>query len=98
MMELNEEDECGNESSRQLFLVGAPRDPLVSAGAIAASTGIADDVSQGDDLRSTALAGLIGSAQSTSVCFPTKFKLVVISLTVMKRLPSVCTSDTVQTE
>ncbi|EZA48757.1 Homeobox protein aristaless [Ooceraea biroi] len=72
-MELNEEDECGNESSRQLFLVGAPRDPLVSAGAIAASTGIADDVSQGDDLRSTALAGLIGSAQSTSVCFPTKF-------------------------
>lgn len=72
-MDLNEEDESGNESSRQLFLVGAPRDPLVSAGAIVASTGISDDISQGDDLQSTTLAGLIGSAQSTSVCFPTKF-------------------------
>ncbi|XP_014471952.1 PREDICTED: homeobox protein ARX-like [Dinoponera quadriceps] len=72
-MNLNEEDESGNESSRQLFLVGdaIPRDPLVSAGAIVAS-GVPDDISQGDDLQSTALAGLIG-AQSSSVCFPTKF-------------------------
>jgi len=73
-MDLNEEDESGNESSRQLFLVGAPRDPLVSASAIvASSTNVPDDVNQGDDLQSTALTGLIGGAQSTSVCFPTKF-------------------------
>lgn len=72
-MELNDEDESGNDGSRQLFLVGAPRDPLMSAGAIVASTGMSDDISQGDDLQSTALAGLIGSVQSTSVCFPTKF-------------------------
>ncbi|XP_077279038.1 uncharacterized protein LOC143906673 isoform X2 [Temnothorax americanus] len=73
-MDLNEEDESGNESGRQLFLVGAPRDPLVSAGAIVASSAsVPDDVNQGDDLQSTALTGLIGGAQSTSVCFPTKF-------------------------
>ncbi|XP_011701853.1 PREDICTED: homeobox protein ARX-like [Wasmannia auropunctata] len=74
-MDLNEEDESGNESGRQpLFLVGAPRDPLVSAGAIvASSTSVPDDVGQGDDLQSTALTGLIGGAQSTSVCFPAKF-------------------------
>jgi len=76
-MELNEEDESRNESSRQLFLVGAPRDPLVSAGAIVAPTGISDDISQGDDLQSTALASLIGSVQSTSVSFPTKFSKYV---------------------
>lgn len=73
-MNLNEEDESANESTRQLFLVGgaAPRDPLVSTGAIIASAGVPDDISQGEDLQSTALAGLIG-AQSSSVCFPTKF-------------------------
>jgi hypothetical protein len=73
-MDLNEEDESGNDGDRQLFLVGAPRDPLVSAGAIVASAaGVSDDISQSDDLQSTALAGLIGAAQSTSICFPTKF-------------------------
>lgn len=73
-MDLNEEDESGNESGRQLFLVGAPRDPLVSAGTIVtSSTSVPDDVNQDDDLQSTALTGLISSAQSTSVCFPTKF-------------------------
>jgi len=73
-MDLNEEDESGNESGRQLFLVGAPRDPLVSASTIvASSTSVPDDVNQSDDLQSTALTGLIGGAQSTSVCFPTKF-------------------------
>lgn len=73
-MDLNEEDESGNESGRQLYLVGAPRDPLVSASAIVASAaGVPDDISQGDDLQSGALASLIGSAQSTSVCFPAKF-------------------------
>jgi len=74
-MDLNEEDENVNESGR-LFLVtaGAPRDPLVSAGAIVASAAsVPDDINQGDDLQSSALASLIGSAQSTSVCFPTKF-------------------------
>lgn len=72
-MDLNEEDESGNENDRQLFLVGTPRDPLVSAGAIVtSSTSVSDDVNQGDDLQSTALTGLIG-VQSTSVCFPTKF-------------------------
>lgn len=72
-MELNEEDENGDDG-RQLFLVGTPRDPLVSAGAIVASAaGVSDDINQSDDLQSTALAGLIGAAQSTSVCFPTKF-------------------------
>lgn len=73
-MNLNEEDESGNENTRQLFLVGGatPRDPLVSTGAIVASAGVPDDISQGDDLQSTALAGLIG-AQSSSACFPAKF-------------------------
>lgn len=71
-MDLNEEEESGNES--KLFLVGTPRDPLVSAGSIvASSTSIPDDINQVDDLQSTALTGLISSAQSTSVCFPTKF-------------------------
>lgn len=73
-MDLTEEDESGNESGRQLFLVGAPRDPLVSASAIVASAAsVSDDINQGDDLQSGALAGLISGAQSTSVCFPTKF-------------------------
>ncbi|XP_018306795.1 homeobox protein ARX isoform X2 [Mycetomoellerius zeteki] len=73
-MDLNDEDESGNESGRQLFLVGTPRDPLVSAGAIvASSTNVSDDVNQSDDLQSTALTGLIGGAQSTSICFPAKF-------------------------
>ncbi|XP_029666911.1 homeobox protein ARX-like isoform X1 [Formica exsecta] len=74
-MDLNEEDESVNESGRQLFLVtGAPRDPLVSASAIVASAAsVPDDINQSDDLQSSALASLIGSAQSTSVCFPTKF-------------------------
>nr|XP_031832868.1 homeobox protein ARX-like [Nomia melanderi]XP_031832869.1 homeobox protein ARX-like [Nomia melanderi] len=71
-MDLKEEDDGGNESGRQLFLVGAPRDPLVSAGAIVASGGVPDEINSGGDLQSTALAGLIG-AQSSSVCFPTKF-------------------------
>lgn len=73
-MDLNEEDESGNESGRQVFLVGAPRDPLVSAGAIVpSSTSVPDDVNQGDDLQTTTLTGLISGAQSTSVCFPAKF-------------------------
>lgn len=73
-MDLNEEDESGNDGGRQLLLVGAPRDPLVSAGAIVASAaGMPDDIGQSDDLQSTALAGLIGAAHSTSVCFPTKY-------------------------
>lgn len=74
-MDLTEEDESVNESGRQLFLVaGAPRDPLVSSSAIVASAAsVPDDINQGDDLQSSALASLIGSAQSTSVCFPTKF-------------------------
>ena len=71
-MDLKEEDEGGIESGRQLFLVGAPRDPLVSAGAIVGSAGAPDEINPGGDLQSTALAGLIG-AQSSSVCFPTKF-------------------------
>ncbi|XP_006611112.1 homeobox protein ARX-like [Apis dorsata] len=71
-MDLKEEDESANENSRQLFLVGAPRDPLVSTGAIVASAGAPDEINSAGDLQSTALAGLIG-AQSSSVCFPTKF-------------------------
>ncbi|XP_053983782.1 homeobox protein ARX-like [Hylaeus anthracinus] len=71
-MDMKEEDDGANESSRQLFLVGAPRDPLVSAGAIVASAGAPDEINPGGDLQSTALASLIG-AQSSSVCFPTKF-------------------------
>lgn len=61
------EDENGTE--RQMFLVGSPRDPLVSTGAIVA-TG-AEEINPGD-LHSSALAGLMG-AQSSSVCFPAKF-------------------------
>lgn len=81
-MDLNEEDESVNENERQLFLVaGAPRDPLVSTGAIVASTAdVPDDINQGDDLQSSALAGLIGGAQSTSVCFPTKFSKCITTL------------------
>ncbi|XP_016842051.1 homeobox protein ARX isoform X2 [Nasonia vitripennis] len=71
-MELKEDEENVSETSRQLFLVGAPRDPLVSAGAIVASSITADEMSPGGDLQPSALVGLIG-AQSSSVCFPAKF-------------------------
>lgn len=71
-MDLNEGDENGNESSRQLFLVGAPRDPLISVSAIVTSGDVPDDINQADDLQSTAFASLINT-QSSSVCFPTKF-------------------------
>ncbi|XP_032457552.1 homeobox protein ARX isoform X3 [Nasonia vitripennis] len=72
IMELKEDEENVSETSRQLFLVGAPRDPLVSAGAIVASSITADEMSPGGDLQPSALVGLIG-AQSSSVCFPAKF-------------------------
>ncbi|XP_076763535.1 uncharacterized protein LOC143430941 [Xylocopa sonorina] len=71
-MDLKEEDEGAGESGRELFLVGGPRDPLVSSGAIVASSGAPDELASGADLQTTALAGLIG-VQSSSVCFPGKF-------------------------
>lgn len=64
------EDEAAEEN-RQLFLVGTPRDPLVSAGSIIAGDAAQDDIHNGD-LQSATLAGLMGT-QSSSVCFPTKF-------------------------
>lgn len=66
-MDLKEEDE--NTDNRQLYLVGAARDPLVSTGAIVDGN---DDINSSGDLQASALAGLM-SGQSTSVCFPTKF-------------------------
>ncbi|XP_063985380.1 homeobox protein ARX-like [Diachasmimorpha longicaudata] len=66
-MDLKEEEETNAE--RQLYLVGAPRDPLVSTGAIVDGT---DDINSSSDLQTNALAGLM-SGQSSSVCFPTKF-------------------------
>ena len=69
-MELKDDNENGNES-RQLFLVGAPRDPLVSAGAIVATTGSTDEIHLSDP-QSSALVSLMGP-QSSSVCFPAKF-------------------------
>lgn len=78
IMELKEDEENVSETSRQLFLVGAPRDPLVSAGAIVASSVTADEMSPGGDLQSSALVGLIG-AQSSSVCFPAKFSKWTLS-------------------
>ncbi|XP_015602622.1 homeobox protein ARX [Cephus cinctus] len=71
-MELKEEDENVSEAGRQLFLVGTPRDPLVSAGAIVAASGTVDEINPGGDLQTSALAGLMGT-QSSSVCFPAKF-------------------------
>lgn len=68
-MDLKEDDNV-NDTGR-LYLVGNPRDPLVSAGAIVA-TCVADDINPTMDLQSSALAGLMG-AQSSSVCFPAKF-------------------------
>lgn len=62
------EDENGTE--RQMYLVGTPRDPLVSSGAIVETGGV-EEINPGD-LQSSALAGLMG-AQSSSVCFPAKF-------------------------
>lgn len=70
-MELKDDDNM-NETSRQMFLVGTPRDPLVSAGAIVATGSNGDEITPGGDLQSSALAGLM-AAQSSSVCFPTKF-------------------------
>ena len=70
-MELKDDDNNVNETSRQLFLVGAARDPLVSAGAIVVPGGTNDELSPGD-LQSGTLVGLMG-AQSSSVCFPAKF-------------------------
>ncbi|XP_048514697.1 homeobox protein aristaless-like 3 isoform X2 [Athalia rosae] len=69
-MDLKEE-EAVEENNRQLFLVGAPRDPLVSAGSIITNDVTADDIHSGD-LQSATLAGLMGT-QSSSVCFPAKF-------------------------
>ena len=63
------EDETGNE--RQMYLIGSPRDPLVSTGAIGA-TGGSEEINPGGDIQSSALAGMMG-AQSSSVCFPAKF-------------------------
>ena len=71
-MELTEEDESGGESGRQLYLVGSPRDPLVSAGALVTESGNVDDINSANELQSSALAGLI-AGQSSSVCFPAKF-------------------------
>lgn len=83
-MDLNEEDESVNENGRLFLVTDAPRDPLVSAGAIVASAAsVPDDINQGDDLQSSALASLIGSAQSTSVCFPTKFSKCITTLCVL---------------
>lgn len=72
MMNLKDDDESGNEGGGQLFLVGSPRDPLVSAGAIVAGCNTVDDINAANDLQSSALAGLI-AGQSSSVCFPAKF-------------------------
>lgn len=68
-MDLKEEDDNQSET-RQLYLVGTPRDPLVSAGSIVDTTN--DDINQNSDLQTSALAGLM-AGQSSSVCFPTKF-------------------------
>ncbi|XP_033210123.1 homeobox protein ARX-like isoform X1 [Belonocnema kinseyi] len=68
-MELKVDDENGTE--RQLYLVGTPRDPLVSSGAMV-ETGGSEEINSGGDLQSSALVGLMG-AQSSSVCFPAKF-------------------------
>ncbi|XP_043280677.1 homeobox protein ARX-like [Venturia canescens] len=70
-MNLKDDDESGNEGG-QLFLVGSPRDPLVSAGAIVAGCNTVDDINAANDLQSSSLAGLI-AGQSSSVCFPAKF-------------------------
>ncbi|XP_014213875.1 homeobox protein ARX-like [Copidosoma floridanum] len=78
-MELKDDDD--NETGRQLFLVGSPRDPLVSAGSIVENSATGngnnghtggEDMNPGGDLQSSALVGLMG-AQSSSVCFPAKF-------------------------
>lgn len=69
-MDLKEEESV-EDSSRQLFLVGPPRDPLVSAGSIITNDGTTDELHPGD-LQSATLAGLMGT-QSSSVCFPAKF-------------------------
>ncbi|XP_046480323.1 homeobox protein ARX [Neodiprion pinetum] len=69
-MDLKEEESV-EDNNRQLFLVGTPRDPLVSAGSIITADGTNDDIHSGD-LQSATLAGLMGT-QSSSVCFPAKF-------------------------
>ena len=73
-MDLKEED----EEHKQLFLVDTPRDPLVSAGAIVATVSAQEDINPGD-LQTSVLAGLMG-AQSSSVCFPTKFSKFCLSV------------------
>ena len=76
-MELKDDDDNVSETGRQLFLVGTPRDPLVSAGAIVATGSNGDEMSPGD-LQASALVGLMG-AQSSPVCFPTKFSKWTLS-------------------
>ncbi|KAJ8679583.1 hypothetical protein QAD02_015370 [Eretmocerus hayati] len=71
-MELKENEDNINDASRQLFLVETPRDPLVSAGAIVATSVNGDVEINPGDLQSSALVSLMGT-QSPSVCFPTKF-------------------------
>ncbi|XP_011503714.1 PREDICTED: paired mesoderm homeobox protein 1-like [Ceratosolen solmsi marchali] len=66
------EDDNISETNRQLYLVDTPRDPMVSASAIVTNSSTCDEISTEGDIQSSAFVGLIG-AQSSSVCFPTKF-------------------------
>lgn len=68
-MDLKDSNENPNNESRHLFLVGTPRDPLVSAGAVTTTT--AEEIHLGDP-QTSALVSLMGP-QSSSVCFPAKF-------------------------
>lgn len=70
LKELNDNDN-GNDNSSQLFLVSAPRDPMVSSGTII-STSSATAEEMNLDPQSGALVNLMGP-QSSSICFPAKF-------------------------
>lgn len=69
-MDLKDHEDDNPSETRQLFLVGTPRDPLVSAGSIVTTDNGNDEINA--DLQTSALAGLM-VGQSSSVCFPAKF-------------------------
>lgn len=72
-MELKGDSNHQIELSRQLFLIGTPRDPLVSAGAIVASNISSDDINSTEEIQPSSLVSLM-EVQSPPVCFPTKFR------------------------
>jgi hypothetical protein len=78
-MELKSDNDTIRETGTQLFLVDTLRNPMASTGAIVTTDGTGDEINPGGDIQSSSLVGLM-DAQSSSVCFPTKFSKWTLSV------------------